>query len=560
MSNTPRAIQAQPTIRERTGAWFHLRRLANEPFWFGVLLLVVGFFALFILYPTAKMVGAPSLSDWQRFFRSARFIRAFKNTILSSVYATVTATILGFVFAYAMNYTDIPGKKFFRNIVLLPLMSPPAVTGLAFLLLFGRRGFITHYILGLNVDMYGPVGLWIVQSLSFFPVAYVAISGVLRAIQPNLELAARNLGSSGFHLFRTVTLPLALPGVISAALLVGISALADFGNPMLIGGNYTVLATEAYVQATGRWDLNMASVLSMMLVLPTLLLFMFQKFYLDKRSFVTITGKPSSQLMRYPVSNLVRVLIFIVCAFLSLVILLLYSTIVVGAFTEVLGVQNIFTLSHFKRAVFHSSTLWNSWILGLCAAVGTAVLGVLIAYLVNRKKFPGRGLIDFLTLLPGSLPGTFIGISLVMAFNNEPFMLTGTAFILVLAMGLRQLPVAYRNAYAALQQIDTSIEQAAANLGANGFQTFTGIVLPMLKNAFSSGLVYNFMKSMNTLSAVIFLVSPRWTLGAVSILSLADHGYTGQASAIAFGMILLVFATLGAAKLIFKDALNIFDI
>ncbi len=553
-------IPVRQLISEKSGPIFELKRLLGQPFWFFVLLVTVILFSLFIIFPIINLILLPEASDWLRFFTSARFRGAFQNTIIISILSTTTSTILGFAYAYAMNFVKLPGQKFFRNIVLLPLMSPPVIIGLAFLLLFGRRGYITWNLLGLNTNLYGWRGLWIVQTLTFFPVSYITITGVLKSISPRLELAARNLGSSGFHLFRTITFPLAIPGVISSALLVGIMALADFGNPMLVGGNFNVLATEAYVQATGRYDMSIAAVLSVMLVLPTLALFLFQKFKLGKTSVVKITGKPSSDLIRYPISKKVKALLFAMCSALSGFIILLYSIVVVGAFVQVLGVQHDFTLSHIRSVFIGSTALRNSWMLGFTAAVLTAVLGVLIAYLINRKNFPGRGALDFITLMPASLPGTFIGIAFILAFNSGKIVLTGTAVIIVLSMTIRNLPLGYRNSYAALQQIDESIEEASTNLGGNGFQTFTKVVMPMLKNAFSTSLIYNLMKSMNTLSAVIFLISPRWNLGSVQVLSLADHGYTGQASAMALGLMFLIFLTLGVAKLILGDSVNIFNI
>ncbi|GAA0180516.1 hypothetical protein SH2C18_31960 [Clostridium sediminicola] len=545
---------------EKRGLIYDLKKLIGEPVLAAIILIVIGLSGFFVVYPFSKVVIMPQATDWMRFFHEERFLTAFQNTFYSSFLATLTATVFGFIYAYTMNYVDIPGKKFFRTIVLVPMMAPPVVTGIAFIVLFGRRGLITYSLLHMTTDLYGWIGLWIVQSMAFFPLAYMTNSGVLKAISPNLELAAQNLGAHGFKLFRTVTLPLALPGLLSASLLVAINSLADFGNPMLIGGDYSVLATEAYMQVAGQWDLKMAAVLSMVLVIPTLIVFFIQKYYLERRSFTTVTGKPVAGLKRVTTSTMTKWILFSFCCLIVLFICSIFTIVVLAAFTKVFGVNNTFTLNNFIEGIIKSSALKNSWLLAVISAIITTILGITIAFLISRKRFPGKNALDFITLLPASLPGTFIGIGLVLAFNQEPIMLTGTGIIIVIAMVMRQLPVGYRNSISAFKQIDKSIEEAATNLGANSFTVIRTIIIPMLKNAMSTSVVYSFMKSMNTLSAVIFLVSPQWMIGSIAILSFAEQGFIGIASAIAVGMVGIIFITFGIAKLLLKDKINIFDI
>ncbi|SQB34610.1 ABC transporter permease [Clostridium cochlearium] len=196
----------------------------------------------------------------------------------------------------------------------------------------------------------------------------------------------------------------------------------------------------------------------------------------------------------------------------------------------------------------------------MIAAFITTIIGIVLGFLVVRKKFPGKNILDFLAMLPVSLPGTFIGLSLILAFNNKTLALTGTAAIVIIGMTIRQIPVGYRNSIAGFKQIDKSIEEASTNLGGNSFITFIKVVLPMMKNALSVSFVYTFMKCMNTLSTVIFLISPKWMLASVSILSLADHAFYGVASATAIGMMGIIFITFGVVKLIFRDKINIFDL
>lgn len=283
-------MNEQHTGHEHTGWQAEMKVLLREPPLLISITVLFLLFGLFIIYPFIKILMVPDAEHWMRALTAKEFLEVFSHTLFSSLVATTTAIIFGFIFAYAVNYTNMPGKRFFQIVALLPTMAPSVVTGLAFIMLFGRRGFITWHVLHLQTDLYGPVGLWVAQTIAFFPLAYITISGVLKSISPNLELAAQNLGARGWYLFRTVTLRLATPGLASAFLLVGINSLADFGNPMLVGGNYHVLATEAYTQVTGAWDLPMGAVLSVFLVIPTLLVFFVQRYYLEKIPMSPLPG------------------------------------------------------------------------------------------------------------------------------------------------------------------------------------------------------------------------------------------------------------------------------
>ena len=513
--------------REHTGIAAEMKVLLREPPLLIGILAVFLLFAVFIIYPFVKILLVPTSADWMRAVTDKEFIEVFSHTIFSSFVATATAIVFGFIFAYGVNYTNMPCKRFFQVVALLPTMAPSVVSGLAFIMLFGRRGFITWEMLHLKVDLYGPVGLW---------------------------------GAKGWYLFRTVTLRLATPGLASAFLLVGINSLADFGNPMLVGGNYHVLATEAYTQVTGAWDLPMGATLSVFLVIPTLIVFFVQRYYLEKNSYVTVTGKPVAGLIRVTAGPAATWCFFTFCMLLSLGILMIIGVVVLFAFTVSFGADYTFTLEYFKEGVINSNVMVNSWVASMSTAAISTVFGIALAFLVLRKKFPGRTVMDFLAMLPVSLPGTFIGLAMILAFNDGPLEMTGTLVIIILGMALRQLPVGYRQAVAGLKQIEGSLEQASTNLGANSFTTFRKIVLPMLKNSLSVSFVYAFMRSMNTLSTVIFLVSPEWNLASINIMSLANQGFLPTASATAVGIMLVIYLTFGVVKLILRDKINIFDL
>jgi iron(III) transport system permease protein len=537
-----------------------LQRIAREPLLLTIVVLIAASLVVLVLFPLLRVVLLPNIQDWVQSVREPRFLMVTRNTMWMVLVSTLTATAIGYIFAFATTRIPrMPLAVFFRFIGILPLVSPPFVTGLAFLLLFGRRGLITHALLGLRLDPYGWHGLWFAQTLAFFPVAYLIIAGVLKRIPPTLEQAARGLGASGFRLFRTVTFPLTLPGVAGAALLVANFVLADFGNPMLIGGRFSVLATEAYMQIMGRYDMTMAAVLATVLFIPSFLFFLLQRWVISRRSYVTVTGKLSA-LDRPPVSRPVVYGLFAICAVMSTIVLLVYITIFLGAFTKVWGIDWSLTVANFDYTIFRGQELWNSVRFASAAALFVAVLSTLGGYVLYRKKFIGRRFLDFLALLPAALPGTFVGIGYVLAFNNPPLLMTGTAVIIILIMAVRNLPFGYRTAMSSIQQIDPSIEEAAAALGAGSGRTFWHIVLPLLKYTFVSAFMYAFIKSVNTLSAVIFVVSPGRNVAAASILGLADHGYWGMACALAAGLMLITFAALGLFRLVAGKRASLFEV
>jgi iron(III) transport system permease protein len=536
-----------------------VRRLTVDPLGLGAAAFVAGLLAVFVLFPVVRVLAQPGVPEWVRLLTDPRWLRLGGNTLMIGALSTASAVIVGFLFAYATSRPDVPLRNLFKWIAILPLVSPPFVGGLAFILLFGRRGVITYSLLGLRGDIYGWHGLWMVQTFAFFPIAYLTLAGVLRRINPTLEYAAQDLGAHGFRLFRTVTLPLATPGLTSAALLVGIYALSDFGNPMLVGGPFKVLATETYTQVTGWGDLGMASALSAALLLLSLVLFAAQRYWVEGRSYVTVTGKGSFA-DPLPTPTPLRWGLFIACSLVALILLAIYAVVFVGAFARIWGVNWHPTLENFEYTVFRGRQLWNSVRFAGLAALGGSVFAVLAAFLIQRKRFPGRAAADFAAILPAALPGTLIGVGYILAFNTPPLALTGTGTIIVAAMLFRTIPVGYRAAIAGLAQIAPSIEEGAADLGARPLRTLWDVTLPLIRSAFTSALVFTFIRSMNTLSAVVFLISPGNVVASASILALAEHGEWGQASAMAASLMSTVFLVLLGFRLLTGGRMRLFEL
>lgn len=390
-------------------------------------------------------------------------------------------------------------------------------------------------------------------------MAFLMIRGVLKKLNVNLEHAARDLGASRWRIFSRIVLPLAKSGIFGAMLMVAIQVLADFATPMIVGGRYGVLATEAYMQVVGWGNPSMGAALAVFLFLPAGGLFVLQRFLLRKSHFVTVTGKGASSLGFIHLPSYVRVLLFIVCAAMSIAVLAIYLVVAIGAFTHIWGVDYSFVWDNFEYAFARSGVIWNSILFALYAGIIVAVFSVFSVFVIHRARFRGQKPMDFSMLLPAAIPGTMLGLAYVIAFNRPPLLLVGTVVIVVASMVFRSLPMGYRTALSSFGQIDPSLEESATDLGAGIFRRFMTIMMPLMVPAFSSALIYTFMRSVNTLSAVIFLVTPGTQLTSVTILELLEYGEWGRGSALSLIIVAVVFISLGLMKLLLRDRFTLFD-
>ena len=547
-----------------------LRLITRDPMLAATILLVAASLVLFILWPLYEVLwegffneqGDFTLKYYHESLGKTENIRTLGNTIWLGVFVSAVSTLVGFLFAYADAFLKIRFKGIFNTLAILPIISPPFALSMSFIMLFGQQGFVTRTLLGLKeTNIYGFEGLAIVQVLTFFPVAYLVLAGLLRQIDPAMEEAARNMGASRGHIFRTIILPLVRPGIANAFLLVFIQSVADFGNAMVIGGNYTTLAAQIYMQSMGNYDMKGGTALATVLLSVSVLMFVAQKYWVGDKSYVTVTGKPSRE--RELVSDpLPLILVGAPCLAVSLFILVLYALIPYGSLVNLWGIDYTPTLKHYQYIVDLGlkPILDTTW-LALLSMPITGILGMIIAFLIVRKKFLGRGLIEFSSLLSMAIPGTVIGVGYVLAYNKEPLILTGTATIIVLSFVFRSMPVGIRAGIASLQQVDPAIEEAAQDLGASSFKVFTSVTIPLVKSAFFSGLVYSFVRSMTAVSAVIFLVSASYSLLTVSIMSQVDGGKLGVAAAYSTVLILIVLVVTGILKLLLnRMGVNISDV
>lgn len=536
-----------------------MKRLGREPLLLLALAAVFLSLGLFVIYPVLRVVLYPSVRDFLALPGNERYVAATLHTGVILVLSTTTATLLGFLFAYTVTRTTVPGRRLFRTIALLPLFSPPFMIAFSYILMFGRNGLITYSLLGTRFNIIGWHGLWLSQTIAFFPIAALVMEGVLQSIAPSLEYAARNMGARGWQVFRTVVLPLARPGVAGAALLVGIYVLADFGNPVMIAGHYTVLPTEAWARISGWGDVAGAAVLSSVLLVPALGLFLLQRYWVGRRQYTTITGKVAT-LAIPPTPWYVRWPLFAVCGLVSLLILCVFVGLLAGAFSQGWGFDYTPTLRHWRDVLANAQALVHSLVFAGVAATLSSLLSILASYLVSRKVFPGRGLLDFVAILPAAVPGVVFGIGYSMAFNAPPLDLYGTASIVVLSMIFWNIPMGYQTGIGRLKQIAPSLGEAASNMGAGSLRTFWDIELPLLKSSLISAFVVSFIRAVTTLSVIVFLVTSRNVVATFTILNLANDGYRGAAAALTTALLLTTAAVLVLSRLLFGRNVELFKI
>ncbi|MEG2175777.1 MAG: iron ABC transporter permease [Oscillibacter sp.] len=554
----------------RTKKLNETKMMMRQPILLFAIVLVMVLLLAFVIYPLGKILvfsltgedGGFSLSTLAQIFTTPRYLKTFANTMVLGVLVAIISTIIGYIFAYTITRTNVPCKKFLKTIATLPILSPPFILSLSIIFLFGKQGLITSTLLGIQGNnVYGMGSLLVVQVMSFFPIAYLTLSGILESIDASVEDAACNMGASRWHTFWTVTFPLSLPGIISGCLLVFIQSLEDFSNPATIGGDYTTLSVEVYQIITGSYDMRKGSVLALLLLLPAVLAFLLNKYWVNKKSFVTVTGKPTQarKLMDEPH---IKWPLFAFCMAIAAVIILFYGTVVFGSFVTTWGRDYTLTLQQYVRALSYGmSSLKNSIVLGLISALIGGFLGMVIAYLTAKRNYFGKRFIEVSSVLMFAVPGTVLGISYVLGFNSinvfgHQFSLTGTALILIIVFTFRNMPVAIESGTTTLLQIDNSIEEASTVLGADSGYSFRRITLPMLRNAFFSGIVYSFVKAITAVSAVIFLVSPRWNLVTSKIYTLFDQAKYSQAAAFVTMLVVILLVVIAFFSLLVNVLLS----
>ncbi|MDY0290438.1 MAG: iron ABC transporter permease [Sphaerochaeta sp.] len=524
----------------------------REPVLFGTLVAIWLIFAIFIFLPIIRLLlttfvvdGSISFANLIKIMGKSYNMRALYNSLILATAVAVAGTVLGYIFALAVTRTSLPPfyKGLLGAVTILPLISPPFTSSISLTLALGPNGMLLNALGISDFSIYGFLGTWISETLTYFPVAFMVITAVLNTMSANLDDAALSLGSSRWRMFRTITIPLSLPGIGNSLLLLFGASLADFATPLILGGHtFPVLPTEAYLMITGMFDLKGGASLSFLLLLPALLVFILQRVLIGKKSYVSVTGKngAKSGFGKLPLS--LNIIITAVCTFTVAFILYLYAIILWGSLVKVWGVNNTVTFEHFGYVFAHGKkAITDTLLIATLSTVIGSVLGVLIGYIAQRKNFFAKRIFEFGSMLNYALPGTVVGIAYIIAFNQKPILLTGTLSILVAAYVFRYYATGIRSVIASLAQIDPALEEASFSLGASTVRTFTHVTIPLIIPAVLAGMRYLFIHSMTAISATIFLVSVRWTLLTTRILESMTELQFSQASAFSIVLIVIVF-------------------
>jgi iron(III) transport system permease protein len=559
----------------------------GDVFVVGAIGLIIAMVTVFIFFPIVQMLSS-ALRDNDGVYSLGIFTAKFFenkiwglgcvqegtrcgvawNSLFLAVLVGFSTTVLGLAFALVATRSGFKYSKLLRALTVLPIITPPFVIGLAIILLFGLSGTITQFvseIIGVRPTrwVYGLPGIYIAQMLSFTPIAFLVLIGVVEGVSPSMEEAAQTLRASKWQTFRTVSLPLMRPGLANAFLLGFIESMADFGNPLVLGGNFDVLSTEIFFAIVGAQnDQGKAAVLAIVLLIFTLSAFYAQRRWLGKKSYTTQTGKGDGG-MHVLLPTRVKLPCYFITAVWTLFTVTVYGMILYGGFVETWGLNHTLTFKHyitafgigfndfgihFKGAAWDS--FWTTLKIAATAAPLTAILGLLTAWLLVRQNFAGKSAFEFGTMLSFAIPGTVIGVSYILAFNVPPIELTGTGAILVISFIFRNMPVGVRAGIASMSQIDKSLDEASLTLGANTWRTFTRIILPLMRPAILAALVFSFVRAMTAISAVIFLVSAEYNMATSYIIGRVENNDYGIAIAYSSVLIVVMLTVVGLMQLI----------
>ncbi len=562
----------------------------GDAFVVGAVGFVIAIVTVFIFFPISDMLSSAVKND-DGLFSLTTFYEKFThrkiwslacidgeqscgvawNSLFLAVLVGFFTTALGLVFALVATRSGVTQAKLLRPLTVLPIITPPFVIGLAIILLFGLSGTVTTFVadlLGIQPTrwIYGLPGIFIAQLLSFTPIAFLVLIGVVEGVSPAMEEASQTLRATRWHTFKTVSLPLMRPGLANAFLLGFIESMADFGNPLVLGGNYDVLSTEIFFSIVGAQnDQGRAAVLAIVLLLFTLTAFYAQRKWLGQKSYITKTGKGDSGQ-----HTLLPKRILIPCWAIALTwatfTLTIYGMIIYGSFVELWGLNNTLTFKHYQSTfaiAFDENgwrlkgAAWDSFLttikIAAIAAPLTAIIGILTAFLLVRQNFFGKNTFEFGTMLSFAIPGTVIGVSYILAFNVPPIEITGTGVILIISFIFRNMPVGVRAGIASMSQLDKSLDEASLTLGASTWRTFTRVVLPLMKPAILAAMVFSFVRAMTAISAVIFLVSAEYNMATSYIIGRVENNDYGIAIAYSTVLIFVMLAIVCLMQLLTRQ-------
>lgn len=540
-------------------------------FWAVVKIVVILILLLFLVYPFSSLIfrsflsedgAALTLQNYADFFTLPYYFRTLTNSLSVSITTTVIAVLLGVPLAYMMTRYNVLGKKAVNIMVIMSLMSPPFIGAYSWILLLGRSGVVTKFFASIGITtptIYGWFGIVLVFTLKFFPYVYLYVSGAMSSIDSSLEEAAESLGSSKLKRLFTITLPVILPSIGAGAIMVFMSSLADFGTPMLIGEGYKVLPVlvyEEYMSEMGG-NANIASMLSVIVVLCSTLVLLFQKYMISKKNYVMTAMRPPS-IVKLP--KVQRLLVSALCFLVVTIAILPQIVVIITSFIKTNGPIFVkgFSLESYKTILYRlSSHIRNTFVYSGIAIVIIIILGMLLSYIVVKRRSRLTGLLDILVMFPYVIPGAILGIGLLIAFNKPPLLLTGTPLILIVAYVVRKLPYTVRSSSAILYQIEPSIEEASINLGVSPMKTFFKITARLMAPGIFSGAILSWITCINELSSSIMLYTGKTGTISVAIYTEVVRASFGTAAALASILTLATLASLLIFMLVSKGKVSV---
>jgi iron(III) transport system permease protein len=514
---------------------------------------------IFILWPILCVIksslfidGDFTLELYNKLFTNNK--KLLYNSVFVATLSATLSTILSVAIALKISFMTGKKKLILMGILMITMISPPFVSSLAYIQLFGRRGLITYRLLKLSLNPYGWHGIVAMQSLSFASLNALLLIGIISKLDINLVQSSLDLGSSPSYALRRIIIPLIKPAILVCFLLSFVRSLSDFGTPMTIGGAFNVLATEIYMQIIGYGNLELAAAMNVIILIPALAIFIFYRKLMKKYNILSkgTSNKVSSSDYTFILKGIINWLITLICGIFFTMMILQYLAIFISGITKFSYGKMQFTLDNFKYLKLYSMTSFvRSIVYGIIVGIVGTIIGILLSYYTERRKIRGMEVLDFIGTLPYIIPGTFFGIGYILAFNNPPLMLTGTAAIVIINCIFKQLPMTTKTSSAALSQINVSLEEAGRDLGAGKFHIIKDIIFPNLKNVFVVGFINNFTTSMTTVGAIIFLIHPGKKIATLALFDAINSGEYGVGSLIATIIIIItMIVNLGVSRII----------
>uniref|UniRef100_UPI003F4B8481 ABC transporter permease n=1 Tax=Brachyspira catarrhinii TaxID=2528966 RepID=UPI003F4B8481 len=532
-------------------------------FWTYITLIIAVIFALFLVYPLFSLfissfkdpeTGAWTLDNFLRFFSRKYYYQALVNSFSVTICVTILAIVIGTPMAYFMSVYKIKGKTFLEILIIISMMSPAFIGAYSWILLLGRSGVVTKFFAGFGIStptIYGFGGILLVFTLKLYPFIFMYVSGALSKIDVSLMEAAESLGCSPFKKVVTIAMPLITPTILAGSLLVFMNALADFGTPMLIGEGYRTMPTMIYSEFVSEvgGNANFSASMASIMVFITAMMFIAQKYFVNKKSFTMSSMNP---IKPKEIKGVMSVLVHIFIYFIVFLSIIPQLTVIYTSFLKTnraIFVKGFSLNSYISIFSSLGTSIKNTYLYGIITIFIIVILGMFIAYISIRRKNILTSVIDTITMFPYIIPGSVLGITLLLAFNKPPIILSGTSMIIIMSLVIRRMPYTLRSSSAILYQISPSMEEASISLGASQVKTFFKITAMMMLPGVISGAILSWITVINELSSSVILYTGKSRTMAVSIYQEVIRASYGTAAALST---ILTLSTIISLLIFFK--------